>query len=64
MLELQDIEFLMVALDKVPVTGVKASMKLNEVFIKLANWKKALEGNEGQPQGEPKVKPDEEVVQE
>jgi len=57
MLNENDIDFLLMALDKVPLTGIKSSMKLNEVFIKLANWKKALKGNEPQLKGDATVPP-------
>jgi hypothetical protein len=39
MLDQTDIDFLIAVMDKAQVTGLKANMKMNEVFIKLQEMK-------------------------
>ena len=43
MLNKDDIDFLIKTLDNTNITGIKASMKLNEVFIKLTTLAKEIE---------------------
>jgi len=78
MFTISDLEFILMMCDKVSITGIKASMKLNEVFIKAANAKKAMGAEVPAPTGKlkdaivsaikpkevAKVSEDEKVVQE
>jgi hypothetical protein len=43
MLTLDDLAFLVQALDKTQIQGIQSSMKMNEVFLKLSQMKKVLE---------------------